>query len=47
MYPKMMEEYGIPYNNLVERLVELGLERFSETRDREFTFESGSDWFKK
>lgn len=47
MYPKMMEAHGIEYPALVDRLIELGLERFKERQKNKVVFESGSDWFQK
>ena len=46
MYPKMMAEYGMEYSELIDRLIELGLERFKEEKEKQTSFESGSDWFK-
>lgn len=46
MYPKMIEAYGISYPELVDRLIELGLERFNERKKNKVIFDSGSDWFK-
>ncbi|MBI4975651.1 D-alanine--D-alanine ligase [Candidatus Peregrinibacteria bacterium] len=47
MYPKMMKEAGIGYEELVDRLVELGIERFKERRKNKVGFDSGSDWYLK
>ena len=30
MYPKLWEYSGLPYNKLIDRLIELALERFKE-----------------
>lgn len=46
MYPKMMEAHGISYPELVDRLIELGIERFNERKKNKVVFDSGSDWFK-
>ncbi len=46
MYPKMIESYGISYQDLVDRLIELGIERYKEKEKNQMTFASGSDWFK-
>jgi D-alanine-D-alanine ligase len=47
MYPKMMEEYGMSYESLVDKLIELGIERFLEKQENQIIFDSGSDWYKK
>ena len=47
MYPKMMEAHGINYEELVDRLVELGMERADDKRRNRTQFESGSDWFQE
>lgn len=46
MYSKMMEAGGIAYSKLVERLIELGFERYEDRKKNQVSFESGSDWFK-
>lgn len=47
MYPKMMEAHGLSYEELVDKLIKLGLERFKEKQKNQITFESGSDWYKQ
>lgn len=37
MYPKLWEATGIPYSQLIERLIELALERHREKRDARLT----------
>ncbi len=39
MYPKLWEASGLPYTKLVDRLIELALERFSEKSRLETSFE--------
>lgn len=34
MYPKLWEASGIPYLELIDRLISLGLERFKDLRNR-------------
>jgi len=34
MYPKLWEISGIPYSELIDRLIELGFERFRDSRNR-------------
>lgn len=46
MYPKMIEAMGIPYPELLDKLIELGFERYEENRKNEIVFDSESDWFK-
>ncbi len=46
MYPKMMQAYGLSYEELVDRLIRLGLERYKEKKRNKIRFESG-DWFKQ
>ncbi len=46
MYPKMMEACGMKYPDLVDKLIELGLERYADKQKNQVKFESGSDWFK-
>lgn len=45
MYPKMMQAYGLEYGELIDRLIDLGFERFKEKQKNQIVFESGSDWF--
>ncbi len=45
MYPKLIEAFGIKYENLVDKLIILGLERFEEKQKNKVSFESGSDWY--
>ncbi len=47
MYPKMMEAYGICYEELVDKLISLGMERFEDRKGNQIVFDSGSDWFTK
>ena len=36
MYPKMWEAAGVPFGNLLDRLIELALERQREKRETRF-----------
>jgi D-alanine-D-alanine ligase len=38
MYPKLWEASGLPYPALLERLIELALERYEDNRRREVTY---------
>ena len=42
MYPKMWEASGLPYPELIDRLVELAFERYAEREHTEFTYRRGS-----
>jgi D-alanine-D-alanine ligase len=41
MYPKLWEASGLPYNKLVDRLIELALERKAERDHTSYTYRSG------
>lgn len=45
MYPKLMEASGIPYETLLERLVELALERHAQMARKQRGFQSGTTWY--
>lgn len=45
MYPKMWDATGLPYPKLIDRLVELALERHADKEKNESDFSSGSDWY--
>ncbi len=47
MYPKMMQAYGFSYSELIDKLIELGFERFKDKERNKMNFDSGSDWFRK
>jgi len=47
MYPKLMEASGIPYRELLTRLVDLALERHRSKLAKTRSFQSGSQWFAK
>lgn len=47
MYPKMMQAHGLGYEELVDELIRLGLERAREKAKNQVVFDSNSDWFKK
>ena len=40
MYPKLWEASGLPYNKLVDRLIELAMERKSDRDHTSYTFRS-------
>jgi D-alanine-D-alanine ligase len=41
MYPKLWEASGLSYNKLVDRLIELALERKAERDHTSYTYRSG------
>jgi D-alanine-D-alanine ligase len=41
MYPKLWEASGLPYPELLDRLIDLALERFETKADLETTYEAG------
>jgi D-alanine-D-alanine ligase len=41
MYPKLWEASGLPYNKLVDRLIELALERKAERDRTSYIYRSG------
>jgi len=47
MYPKMMEMAGYSYEKLIDRLIELGIERFKEKQKNKIKIDLNSDWYKK
>jgi D-alanine-D-alanine ligase len=46
MYPKMMAVSGVPYAELLTRLIDLALARHAQTAAKQKGFQSGSDWFR-
>ena len=46
MYPKMMAASGVPYAELLTRLIELALARHAQMAAKQKGFQSGSDWFR-
>ncbi len=47
MYPKMMEASGVPYPELLTRLIDLAIKRFQQRAAKVRTFQSGSSWFEQ
>lgn len=45
MYPKLMAASGIPYEELLTRLIDLALARHQQMQGKQRGYESGSDWF--
>jgi D-alanine-D-alanine ligase len=40
MYPKLWEASGLPYSELLDRLVQLALERYKEKHESDTTYEA-------
>lgn len=47
MYPKLMEASGIEYAELIDKLIELALQRHQQKSKLLFSFDHGSDWYKR
>jgi D-alanine-D-alanine ligase len=47
MYPKLMEASGIPYGELLTRLIDLAVRRFEAKSNKVKLFHSGSDWYER
>jgi D-alanine-D-alanine ligase len=47
MYPKLWEASGITYSELLDRLIELALEKYEEKSKLKTTFQPKNDWYKK
>jgi D-alanine-D-alanine ligase len=45
MYPKLMEASGIPYPDLLSRLIDLAVRRHAEKTAKTRFFQSGSKWY--
>jgi D-alanine-D-alanine ligase len=46
MYPKLWEASGVSYPKLLDKLIELAIERHSEKSQLENTYKPKSDWYK-
>lgn len=46
MYPKMWQASGLEYTDLIDRLIDLAIERFKDKSRNKVKFESGSEWYK-
>ncbi|MBT5017047.1 D-alanine--D-alanine ligase [Candidatus Peregrinibacteria bacterium] len=47
MYPKLMEAAGVPYPEVIDRLIQLAIKRHEDKEKLKMTFESESDWFQE
>jgi len=46
MYPKMWKESGIPYKELIDKIIDLGFERHKRKNEKKISFDEAGDWFK-
>lgn len=46
MYPKLWEASGMPYSTLLDRLIELAIERFQEKQNMKTTYKPKTEWYK-
>ena len=46
MYPKMWEKSGIPYSDLIDKIIELGFDRHTTKNKKKVSFDNAGDWFK-
>jgi len=46
MYPKMWQESGIPYKELIDKIIEFGFERHKRKNEKKISFDDAGDWFK-
>jgi D-alanine-D-alanine ligase len=46
MYPQMWKASGLEYPALLDRLIQLGLEKHEDKAKNQSSFDSGSDWYK-
>jgi len=46
MYPKLWEASGIPYPELLDRLITLALERYAAKRKLKTVYQPKADWYK-
>jgi D-alanine-D-alanine ligase len=47
MYPKMWEATGIPYPELLDRLITLAMERHHDKNSIKTTYQPAKDWYKE
>ncbi|TLY31647.1 MAG: D-alanine--D-alanine ligase [Ignavibacteria bacterium] len=47
MYPKLWEASGIPYSRLLDRLIQLAVERFRARQPLKTTFKPKADWYRR
>ena len=46
MYPKMWQESGIPYAELIDKIIKLGFEKHAQKNEKKVSFDEAGDWFK-
>ena len=47
MYPKLMAQAGVPYPQLIDRLIQLAFQKTANKQECYTSFDSKSDWYKK
>ncbi|HEX9614277.1 MAG TPA: D-alanine--D-alanine ligase, partial [Bacteroidota bacterium] len=47
MFPKLWEASGVPYGELLNRLIQLALERHAQKAALRTMYQPGSNWFKQ
>jgi len=47
MYPKLWEASGLPYPRLLDRLIQLALDRYNERSSVEHTYSPAKDWYRR
>ncbi len=46
MYPKLWEASGLPYSKLLDKLIELAIERWEEKQKLENSYKPKAEWYK-
>ncbi|MBN1494835.1 D-alanine--D-alanine ligase [Candidatus Peregrinibacteria bacterium] len=47
MYPKMWNASGVTYKKLIDKIIELGFERYREKQQKKISFDEAGDWYAK
>jgi D-alanine-D-alanine ligase len=47
MYPKLWEASGLPYAELLDKLIDLAIERHTEKAQRKTAYSPKEDWYKE
>jgi D-alanine-D-alanine ligase len=47
MYPKLWEATGLPYPRLLDRLIQLALDRHNERLSLQHTYRPGKEWYRQ
>ncbi len=46
MYPKMWNESGLSYSQLIDKIIDLGFERHKRKNEKKISFDEAGEWFK-